>query len=570
MGPKTQAAQALHSTKHRLSGESYRESCNRIATALTEEPANYRKFRNILLEGRFWPGGRIQITVGSTNCTTPYNCFVSGTIEDSFVDGPGCIMDRLKEAACTLRMGGGIGYDFSTLRPRGDTVRRLNSYATGPVSFMRPFNEIGHVTASTGNRRGAQMGILRIDHPDIEEFVRAKQNSDQLNRFNLSIAVTGEFMDCLSTGRSFKLRFGGRVYREVDPVALWEQIMRGTWDWAEPGVVFIDTINRENNLWYCETIAATNPCSEQPLPPFGACLLGSFNLCAYMSPVSGLRKAGQPAWEFDWDKFQHDIPWVVEAMDRVVDVARYPLPEQEAEAKAKRRMGLGIMGLANAGEAQGLPYGSPQFIAFEQRVLATLRDTAYRTSMEMARRTQPFPAFSFDHYLKGPYTKRLPDGLRREIARYGIRNSHLVSLAPTGTISQCADNVSSGIEPVFSIETDRPVEMPGGTETFRIKDYGAEFLGVTHPRVADEVTAQEHVAVLCAAQEFVDSAVSKTCNVSSSMPWTDFKDLYSAAYQGGAKGLATFQNGGKRMALLKAASEPEVCYMDSNGQRSCS
>ena len=348
-----------------------------------------------------------------------------------------------------MRMGGGIGYDFSTLRPKGDLIVKLQSRSSGPISFMEIFDAVCRCTSSSGHRRGAQMGVLRIDHPDIFDFVRAKQNETFLKGFNISIAVTDEFMECKRDGKPFQLKFGGRVYREVDTNELWDAVMRSTWDWAEPGVLFIDTINRMNNLHYCETIAATNPCGEQPLPPFGACLLGSFNLVRYVSK-------DMHGWRFDWDRLARDIAPVVRAMDNVVDRARYPLPQQEHEAKSKRRMGLGVTGLANAGEALGLPYGSKGFLDFTRRVLTLVRDESYRASARLAQEKGAFPLYS-NEYLDSKFVRTLPEDIQGLIEFYGIRNSHLTSIAPTGTISLCADNISSGLEPVFSYGMERTV-----------------------------------------------------------------------------------------------------------------
>lgn len=599
-GPQVPYSQELHAQKYRGEGESFREAMNRIAAALKDDDQHFADFRDALLNMRFLPAGRIQSAMGSTRQVTPYNCFVSGTIDDSFVDGEGSIMVRAAEAAATMRMGGGIGYDFSTLRPRGDLIRKLHSHSSGPISFMHIFDSICKCIASSGHRRGAQMGVMRVDHPDIEEFIRAKQpgkdvqplwdlvaglpdgpeksqliqslqSTLKLTGFNISVAVTDEFMECVQTGKPFPLTFGGRVYREVDARALWEQIMRGTWDWAEPGVLFIDTINRMNNLWYCETIAATNPCGEQPLPPYGACLLGSFNLVKY------IYKDGSGRYAFDWDQYREDIPNVVRAMDNVVDRAIYPLPQQKAEAKNKRRMGLGITGLANAGEALGYEYGSPEFLAFEAQVLDTLRDEAYLASAHIAKVKGSFPLFDKDKYLQGQFIKTLREDVRDAIAKYGIRNSHLTSIAPTGTISLCADNVSSGIEPVFAYSFDRTVQEFNGPRVETVHDYGARVFGV-RGKTASRVTVEEHVAVLTTAARRVDSAVSKTCNVPSDISWEDFKNVYVRAWEGGAKGCTTFRLGGKRSGVLvakddggEAAEEPaSQCRIDPvTGRREC-
>jgi len=602
-GPQVPYSQELHAQKYRGEGESFREAMNRIAAALKDDDHHFADFRDALLGMRFLPAGRIQSAMGSTRQVTPYNCYVSGKISDSFVDGDGSIMERATEAAATMRMGGGIGYDFSTLRPRGDLIRKLQSHSSGPVSFMHIFDAICKCVASSGHRRGAQMGVLRVDHPDIEEFIHAKQpardvqplwdmvaalpdgpekqqlifslqNTLRLTGFNVSVAITDEFMEAVAAGKPFPLRFEGRAYREVDARALWESIMRGTWDWAEPGVLFIDAINRMNNLWYCETIAATNPCGEQPLPPYGACLLGSFNLVRYIV------REGSGKFAFDWDQYKEDIPTVVRAMDNVVDRAIYPLPQQKKEAQDKRRMGLGITGLANAGEALGFLYGSPDFLRFEAQVLDTLRDEAYLASAHIARDKGSFPMFDREKYLRGEFVKTLREDVRDAIARHGIRNSHLTSIAPTGTISLCADNVSSGIEPVFAYSFDRTVVEFTGPRVETVHDYGARAFGVKG-KTCDRVTVQEHVAALTTAAQRVDSAVSKTCNVPSDISWEDFKNVYVSAWEGGAKGCTTFRLGGKRSGILVAKDEGDAgeaqteepasqCRIDpATGRREC-
>ena len=563
MGPQTKAADILHAMKYRSEGEDFREAMNRVAFGLKDDDRRYHELREVLLDMRFCPGGRIQQAIGAGSITTPYNCFVSGPIEDSFVDGPGCIMDRLAEAARTLRMGGGIGYDFSTLRPKGDLIVKLGSaHSSGPVSFMDIYNTIGDVTASAGERRGAQMGIMRIDHPDAEIFLRAKQNDNKLRRFNISLAVTDEFMEAMVGGKEFPLRWKGKTYRTIDAAEFWEKIMRSTWDWAEPGVVFIDAINRLNNLWYCETIAATNPCSEQPLPPYGACLLGSWNLVKYLSKQ-------REGWSFDYDHLIADIPIIVRATDNVVDRARYPLPQQKAEALNKRRMGIGVMGLANAGEALGHPYGSPAFLEFESYVLGIIDRESYRASARLAEEKGSFTLFDDVKYLSGGHAKSLDDETRDLIRRNGIRNSHLTSIAPTGTISLCADNVSSSIEPVFAYKLKRPVTTADGTVDHEVEDYGSAFLGV-QGKLAHQVTADEHVAVLITAQDHVDSAVSKTCNVDGRMPWSEFKGIYQKVWEGNGKGCTTYNADGKRGALLRIDPEDQACKIDNlTGQRVC-
>jgi len=575
-GPKTAAADGLHATKYRGQGEDFREAMSRIAFGLKDNDEHYHAFRDALLHQRFLPAGRVQSAIGSSKSVTALNCYVSGTIADSFVHGDGNIMDRAKEAAATMRMGGGIGYDFSTLRPKGDLIRKLASSSTGPVSFMSIFNAVCLATCSSGHRRGAQMGVLRVDHPDIEEYIKAKQNTDNLTGFNISIAVTDEFMEAALAGKEFDLRWNGTVYRTIDAAALWNSIMRSTWDWAEPGVLFIDRINEMNNLWYCETIAATNPCAEQPLPPYGACLLGSFNLVKYLEPAPTPRHVGAPAYDFNWTQFEEDIPVVVRAMDNVTDRSKYPLPQQKAEATSKRRMGLGFTGLANAAEAMGFVYGSTEFLAFTSGITQKLAELSYEASMHLAREKGSFALFDDEKYLQGKFIQKLPSELRQDIAKYGIRNSHLTSIAPTGTISMCADNVSSGLEPVFSYSTQRSINTPEGPILATIDDYGAGFLGV-RGKLADEVTVDEHVAVLVTTQKYVDSSVSKTINMdSNTMPWGDFEKIYAACWQSGAKGCSTFNKSGRRLALLVAAPkhngevvEGEACYIDEAGQKMC-
>lgn len=572
-GPSLPISQEMHALKYRSPGETYRDGMNRVANALKDNEDHFHTFREILLDMRFWPGGRVQAAAGAPKAVTPYNCFVSGTIEDSFVDGSGSIMERAKEAAATMRQGGGIGYDFSSLRPKGDMIRKLASASSGPISFMEIFEAVCKCVASSGHRRGAQMGVLRVDHPDIEEFIHAKNDQHTLQRFNISVAVTDKFMECLYSGKPFPLTFGNRVYSEVDPAALWDALMRSTWDWAEPGVLFIDTINRMNNLWYCEQIAATNPCGEQPLPPHGACLLGSFNLVKYLTLMP---MHADSTWGFDWDRLATDIPHVVRAMDNIVDRAKYPLYEQEKEAKTKRRMGLGVMGFANAAEAMGFRYGSLECLTFESKVLAFINRHCYLASIELAKEKGAFPLYD-SRYLKGKFIATLDDDVREGLALHGIRNSHLTSIAPTGTISLCADNVSSGIEPVFAHSYQRPINTPDGLMIETVEDYGVRVLGIKG-QTADQTSASEHVSVLTTAARHVDSAVSKTCNVGAGTTWEQFKSLYIQAYEGGAKGCTTFRKDGKKMALLTATEPKEEeapeegasCRIDpTTGRREC-
>ena len=389
-------SQEIDKMKYRQEGESFHDKVMRLADAMADNDDHRLELEDILGEQRFLAAGRVQNAMGSRRITTAFNCFVSGTVEDSM----NSIMQRATEAAETMRRGGGIGYDFSKLRPRGDTIRSLQSQSSGPVSFMSIFDAVCSTISSSGHRRGAQMGCLRVDHPSIWDFIRAKRNSDKLTGFNISVGITDKFMEAVTAeDDSFDLVFEGKVYDTISARALWDEIMQSTWDWAEPGVLFIDRINEMNNLYYCETIGTTNPCGEQPLPPYGACLLGSFNLTKYVGE------------KFDFTQFKKDIPHVVRAMDNVIDRTIYPLKEQADEAKHKRRMGLGVTGLANAGEMLGLPYGSPEFLAWMEKVMACLRDNAYRASAKLAAEKGAFPAYR-PEYLKSNFVRTLPASVK--------------------------------------------------------------------------------------------------------------------------------------------------------------
>ena len=541
-GPTKPISIEIDKMKYCQKDETFDEKVSRIARTLADDQRHKDNLKDVLGNMRFLPAGRVQSAIGSSRITTAYNCFVSGTIEDSM----NTIMEKASEAAETMRRGGGIGYDFSKIRPRGDKIKSLDSQASGPVSFMGIFDSICQTIASSGHRRGAQMGVLRVDHPDIEEFVSAKRNSDRLTGFNISVGITDKFMEALTNpdDSSFDLVFEHKVYKTICAKKLWDQIMESTWDWAEPGVLFVDRISEMNNLHYCEEIVATNPCGEQPLPPYGACLLGSFNLTKYI--IEDIQNL------FDFDQFKKDIPHVVRAMDNVIDRTIYPLKQQSDEAKNKRRMGLGVTGLANAGEMLGLPYASEEFMDWSEKVFACLRDNCYKTSALLAKEKGPFPLYR-EEYLKSNFVRGLPQSVRKIIREHGIRNSHLTSIAPTGTISLVADNVSGGIEPVFSHYYDRTIQTFDGPKVERVEDY-AYAKGV-EGKTANETTVQEHLSVLLLAQHYVDSACSKTCNVGDDVGYEEFKQVYVDAWKGGAKGCTTFRLSGKRYGVLTTVEE---------------
>ena len=572
-GPGLAFSDELHAQKYRGPGETFYESICRVAGHLCDDQEHFYELRDILGNQRFLPGGRVQASAGASKIVSPINCFMSGDIQDSFTKlepgsapDAGHIMQRATEAASTMRLGGGIGTNFSTIRPRNSKIKTLDSPASGPVSFMRIFNAVGQVVASSGHRRGAQMGVLTVEHPDCEEFIHAKNNNYELTAFNMSVLATNKFMQAVKDGISFDTQFEGESWGPKQARPLWDTIMRSTYDYSEPGVLFIDTINDNNNLNYCETITGTNPCGEIPLPPFGACLLGSANLVKYVDFDAG---------KFNWSGFKADVGPSTRALDNVIDRASiWPMEEQEREMKDKRRIGMGITGLANAGEALGMPYGSEEFIKFMEKVLRTQCYAAYRESIKIAQEKGPFPKFDKDKHLSMPFIKKLPADIREGIAEHGIRNSHLLAIAPTGTISMTADNVSSGIEPVFSHEFNRTVAMPEGPRMLPVKDYGYRVYGVKG-RTAGELSPMEHLDVLSAAAPLIDQSISKTINVAKDIPWEDFKGIYMRAWETGCKGCTTYRVGGLREGILTEEDTPEEeesasCRIDSDtGRRDC-
>ena len=559
VGPLVKPCDDLHAMKYRLKNESFEEAINRQAGVMSDDEEHRRAYKEITMDMRFLAAGRVQSAMGSPRDVTALNCFVSGTIEDSMDS----IMQRASEAAETMRRGGGIGYDFSLIRPRGDRIVSLDSSASGPVSFMHIFDAVCRTIVSAGHRRGAMMGMLRVDHPDIEEFIRAKKNDKDLTNFNVSVAVTDEFMRAVEKGDSFDLQYKGEKYRTIDARMLWDEIMRNNWDWAEPGVIFIDRVNEDNPLNYCETIAATNPCGEQPLPPFGACLLGSFNLVKYVEDG-----------KFDFNRMKADIPHVVRAMDNVIDRTKYPLEEQHKDHQDKRRMGLGITGLANTFTLLGMSYGSPESIQLTKKIMKTLTYTAYEASSDLAVEKGSFPLYEEEGYMASGFISRLPKDLQEKIRKQGIRNSHLTSIAPTGTISFCADNVSSGIEPVFAYEYDRTVQLPEGPIVMKMKDYVWNMFEKKGEQTSD-LTTDDHLNIQIAVQPFIDSACSKTINVGDAVTFDEFKDVYLKGWKGKLKGVTTFRLAGKRYGILNVSEEKDTdegaaCFIDpETGQKEC-
>ena len=528
-------------------GEDHQRGMARIAGHLSDSDEHYREFYELLLAQKFLPAGRVQSASGAPRVVTAFNCFVSGTLNDSFDD----IMDKVKEAGITMRLGGGIGYDFSTLRPRGDKIKSLDSRSSGPIKFMEIFDALCDTISSAGHRRGAQMGVLRVDHPDIEEFIQAKCNDNRLTKFNISVGVTDKFMDAVVKGLPFDLVFEGVVYKTVDARSLFENLMRATWDWAEPGVLFIDRINNKNNLNFLERIAATNPCGEQPLPPYGACLLGSINVAQFI-----VKKRIGTGYAIDMEAISKAIPAIHRAMDNVIDRTTYPLPEQEDEAKAKRRMGIGVTGLANALEICGHPYGSAKGEALTKKLMKHIALEMYRASIEMAKEKGPFPLWDV-RMLESDFCQDvLTKQIRADMVLYGIRNSHLLSIAPCGTISLCADNISSGLEPPYLLEYERTIQMWDGPITEVVKDFAWAFYGVKGV-TADELSPAQHVRMLNICSHYVDSACSKTINVGPTVGWDEFKDIYISAWNGGASGCTTFRASGMRYGVLNAIEEGE-------------
>lgn len=540
------------------------DTWNRIAAALAEaEPAKKRadvrkNFFKALSDFKYLPAGRITAGAGTQRSVTLFNCFVMGTIPDSM---PG-IFDMLKEAALTMQKGGGIGYDFSTIRPKGVEVKGVGSDASGPLSFMDVWDAMCRTIMSAGSRRGAMMATMDCAHPDIEDFISAKRDAARLRMFNMSVLVTDPFMEAVKADADWDLIWQDKVLKTVRARDLWNKIMQSTYDYAEPGVIFIDRINKRNPLAYLETIRATNPCGEQPLPPYGACLLGSINLARLIS------NPFMDNAELDLEELESLVASAVRMMDNVVDVSKFALDEQEKEAKAKRRIGLGVTGLADALLMLQLKYGSDDAVAQTEAWMKAIQHAAYRASVELAKEKGAFPLFDAEKYLASPTIQDLDEDLKADIAKYGVRNALLTSIAPTGTISLYAGNVSSGIEPVFAYSYTRKVLQPDGTRTEEeVVDYAValyrEIFGADAELPDYFVSAQTleplaHVRMQAAAQKWVDSSISKTINCPEDISFDAFKEVYMAAYESGCKGCTTYRPNDVTGSVLSVASDKKA------------
>ena len=568
MSPDSDISQSIWDMKYRLKApdgtpmdRDLADSWTRVAWALAQAEAPQQRvaraqeFAHALAWHKFLPAGRILAGAGTGRNVTLFNCFVMGRIRDS-MDG---IFSALREAALTLQQGGGIGYDFSTLRPKGALVQGVGADASGPVSFMDVWDAMCRTIMSAGSRRGAMMATLRVDHPDIEEFITAKRTPGRLSNFNLSVLVSDAFMAAVHADADWPLVFAGKTYRTVKAKTLWDSIMRSTYDQAEPGVIFIDRINEQNNLGYCETISATNPCGEQPLPAYGACLLGSINLATLV------RDRFTDHAALDLAELERLTATAVRMMDNAIDLSRFPLEAQAHEARAKRRIGLGVTGLADALIFCKVKYGSPRSLELIREWLAALSHAAYRASVELAKEKGPFPLYDRNAYLARPHIQALPPDITDAIAAHGIRNALLTSIAPTGTISLFAGNVSSGIEPVFALGYTRKVLQPDGSRreeqvsdyavrAFREK-FGADTVLPDYFVTAQTLSPADHLAVQAEAQPFIDSAISKTINVPAAISFEDFEHVYALAYQSGCKGCTTYRPNDVTGSVL-AVEEP--------------
>ena len=554
-------AQHIWETKYRLVtganvvDDTPAATWTRVARAAASvEPADgalwEARFGELMGELHFLPGGRILAGAGVSRRVTLFNCFVMGTLQDDM----GAIFDGLKEGALTMQEGGGVGYDFSPLRPRGSTAGATANIASGPVSFMQVWDAMCATICSTGSRRGAMMATLRCDHPDIEDFIAAKSDRRALSHFNCSVQVTDALMAAVAADQPWALRFDGKVNRTLRAVDLWQQLVHAAHQGSEPGVLFVDQINRENNLWYREHLTTTNPCGEVPLPPYGACNLGSFNLTAFV------RKPFSAGAAFDHDALQRCVPTAVRFLDNVIDVSRFPLPQQEHEARCTRRLGLGFMGLGSALLMLGLHYDSPEARAFATAVMRNITLGAYAASTALARERGSFGAFDRSRFLEGAFVRRLPADLRENISRHGIRNSHLTAIAPTGTISLLANNVSSGIEPIFEPEYQRALlTRTGDVATFHVEDHAWHLWRMARGEpagippgltTARKLPPRAHLEMQAALQPLVDQAIAKTINIPEDASTVEFAEIYREAHHLGLKGVTTFRPSQDRPGVM--------------------
>jgi ribonucleoside-diphosphate reductase alpha chain len=566
MGFEVPLAEEIWTAKYRFApahgdaDEDFAATATRVAMAVAESEAPedrakwFEQFRESMLDFRFLPAGRIIAGAGTARSVTLFNCFVMGTVPDSL----GGIFDHLREAALTMQQGGGVGIDFSTIRPNGAPVEGVGADASGPLSFMDCWDSMCRTVHSAGQRRGAMMGLLTIDHPDIEAFIDAKRDPQRLRNFNVSVLVSDAFMAALETDGDWPLQFRGKVYRTVRARNLWERLMRSTYDCAEPGVIFIDRVNAANNLRHCETISASNPCGEQMLPPYGACLLGSINLARLVA------RPFEEGAEIDEQELAQLTATAVRMLDNVIDISRYPLPQQEEEAKAKRRIGLGVTGLADALLFCGNIYGSSEAVEQTRRWLGLIKREAYRASARLAAEKGTFPLYD-ELMLEAPNLRCLDDGTRALIVEHGLRNGCLTSIAPTGTTSLLAGNVSSGIEPVFAYSYERRILQPDGCARFEpVEDYAMrvwrQLKGDEPPPANLFVSAQtlkpsDHLAMQAAAQALVDSSISKTVNCPEDISFDEFADIYVEGYHLGCKGLTTYRPNSVTGSVLKLADK---------------
>ena len=585
---KTPIAEQIWDMKYRLKefdgtpiDLTVQDTWERVAKAISEaekpedQKKYFKEFYNVLKNFQFIPAGRIIAGAGTGRSVTLFNCFVMGTIQDSMRG----IFENLKEAALTMQQGGGIGYDFSTIRPTGTLVKGVSADASGPLTFMDCWDSMCKTVMSAGERRGAMMATMRCDHPDIEQFIEAKRDPNRLRHFNMSVLITDKFMDAVENNHDFDLVFNGEVYKTLKAKSLWDKIMMSTYAYAEPGVIFIDRINQMNNLNYCEAIASTNPCGEQPLPPYGACLLGSINLAAMLDDNLSI----------DLDRLRRTVTTAVRMLDNVIDISKFPLEQQEVEAKAKRRIGLGVTGVGSALALSGIVYGSRGAKVWLDAVMRDIAVASYEASVELAREKGAFPLFNAAGFLGSGNMKNMPVSLRRAIEVYGIRNALLTSIAPTGTISLYAGNVSSGIEPIFALEYDRKVLQKDGSRSIEtVRDYAVTKWKSLHPDTpypdsfvtAQTLTPEAHVGMQATAQRWVDSSISKTINVPEEISFEDFKHVYELAWQSGCKGCTTYRPNDVTGSVLSVKQEEtveekggacEIRYDEQTGQliRSC-